>query len=886
MPGWGRQKPGGKSLPQGGERGAGARLRAVPRAMRQVRRLERGDGTSESGRAVHALRVSCRRAAAVLEVTDAVVPAKGAGRLERMLRQLRREAGSVRNADVHMELLGALLEAGGEHAEGVRRVMREVARERGRAWTRLRRLASPERRARLSVRVERAVGAWKGVSITAPARARLSQLVAEALVTVQASMHDASQLHLLRIVLKRVRYTAELLLGREEAGEAGPAPVRWLLEAQRRLGDVNDVATLVSRLRGMGAGDLAADAGTLRERFEALEARRLSQAAEWARESEPERRLAELLALAGVEAPAHEQPELARPTTGGVAAGAPARTVQAGAPQRSLFLAGQRIAVIDVGSNGIRLLAVELNDERSWNVLAEERATARLAEGQGRRRELCPQAMARAVEAIQRFKGRCDALGCSVRAFATAAVRDASNRGDFVSLVKDRTGLDLSLISEMEEGKYTYAAVARRYDLSHGLCAVVDIGGGSVEVVLSQRGVVVQNSSVPLGAVRLTELFGGPDAVGRERYRELRAHVDRALGRGVERPAGVPAVVVGCGGTFTTMLTVAAAMRGVPIERNSPALRTLGPVSRAQLQEIIARLRVLPLAERLRVPGLPPDRADIVVAGLVVVDRLMRHLGVSQVHANSGGVREGLLTRLIAERVSEQEAESTRDARMVASARRFAEGCGYERGHSETVAALALRLYDLLLARGGLVPGLGGVPHERAVLEAAGVLHDVGIMVEYRRHHKHSATIVRHADLAHWDARLQEVLAQVCRYHRRAGPRHAHAPFAALGETDRALVRRLSGILRVADGLDRSHAGIVQDVHVRADGRRLRIAVVSGADAGTELRAARDKSGVLEAVAGRRVVLEPVAQAPDAGEVVVKRRAPAQPVANGRVARE
>jgi exopolyphosphatase/guanosine-5'-triphosphate,3'-diphosphate pyrophosphatase len=534
-----------------------------------------------------------------------------------------------------------------------------------------------------------------------------------------------------------------------------------------------------------------------------------------------------------------------------------------------LFLAGQRLAVIDVGSNGIRLLAVELVDDRSWAVLAEERATARLAEGQGKggdREHLCPESMARAVEVIQRFKARCDALGCVVRAFATAAVRDARNRSDFLSLVQDRTGLEVEVISAFDEGRLTWGAVARRYDLSHGQCAVADIGGGSLEVVLGRDGVIVENASMPLGAVRLTEAFGGPDRCGNEHFCAMRRHIDRALATHVARPDTAPHMLVGCGGTFTTMLTLGAAMRGVMIERGSPALRTLGPLTGPQVSEMVERLRVMPLAERLRVPGLPADRADIAVAGLLVVERLMRRLGVSQVHANPGGVREGLLARMVRARVAERGEEASRDERLLASARALAAACRYERDHSEQVARLATRLYDQCIAR-GVISWLGSDAHERALLESAGVLHDVGIMVEYRRHHKHSAAIVRNADLPGWDARLQELLALLCRYHRRRGPGESHRAFAALAERDRALVRRLAGLLRVADGLDRSHAGVVEDARVVASRGRLRIEALSTGDATTEVRAALSKGDVLERVLGRGVDVEQVG----VGEIVVKR---------------
>lgn len=680
---------------------------------------------------------------------------------------------------------------------------------------------------------------------------------------------DVQHLHSLRILLKRTRYTKELLGSRDDS----ESHVRWLIEAQQRLGEANDIATLVTRLRAMEQRSTSAHITEIRRRFEPLERHRLASAAEWLKETDVGHHLS---ALVQPEATSERDQS---PTGPANSAHAPAaRPETHGSEQPDLFLAGERVGVIDVGSNGIRLLAVELIDDRSWDVLAEERATARLAQGQGRERSLCTEAMARAVEAIHRFKLRCDTLRCPVRAFATAAVRDASNRADFVSLVKDRTELDVSVISALDEGRYTYSAVARRHNLSHGVCAVVDIGGGSLEVVLSIDGVIIQNSSMPLGAVRLTEAFCSANILSEHAFKDLERHIDRELSKKVPLPGshGTPHTVVGCGGTFTTMLTLGAALRGVIIERNSPALRTLGPVTRPQLREMITRLRTMSLVDRLRVPGLPADRADIIVAGLTVIERLMKHLGVSQIHANPGGVREGLLIGMIRERTSGLDPHASRDERLVASARDFAEHCRYERGHSEHVAVLSTRLYDHLLALEA-VPRLGIEPHERALLESAAVLHDVGIKVEYKRHHKHSATMVRHADLPGWDPRMQELLAQLCRYHRRKTPTEKHEAFASLPARDQALVLRLSALLRVADGLDRSHAAAVRDVSVRRDGRRLVIHAAGDSDATTEVRAAMKKADALQTVSGRKVVIRqtpamsarpPAAALP--GEIVVR----------------
>ena len=345
------------------------------------------------------------------------------------------------------------------------------------------------------------------------------------------------------------------------------------------------------------------------------------------------------------------------------------------ASQRNLWLSGQRLAVIDIGSNSIRLLAVELIDERSWRTLAEERAMTRLAQGMGKGGQLCAEAMARSVEAIGRFKAIAEKLGVTtVKAFATAAVREAKNKSDFISLIEDRTGLKLELVSALDEGKLTHRSVARVFDLSHGTAAVVDIGGGSMEVVFSNNGVITENSSMPLGAVRVTEAFGGADKCGRARFKEMRSFIEKSIAKRVREHEAPPTILVGCGGAFTTLLTLAAASRGVLIDRSSAALASLGPVARTQIKGLIKELRSMTLEQRLRVPGLPSDRADIIIAGLTAIERLMNHLGSTQVHVHPGGFREGLLLRMIDQEVAERVRAGSEisGADLVRSARRLA----------------------------------------------------------------------------------------------------------------------------------------------------------------------------------------------------------------------
>ncbi|GJQ30365.1 MAG: hypothetical protein HBSAPP03_22490 [Phycisphaerae bacterium] len=883
-----------------------ARLLAVrwSEFVRTLRRARR-DGASDPGKIsserVHAVRVTARRVVVAMRVFGPLVEKRDARRARAVVRGLRRAAGVLRDCDVHLALLTDLAsrDAAGR-LPAIAHAVGQVERERLVARTHLLDAVTsmrPEAVARLARDLVRGCLREDPRGDTASdgtigdfGMSTLARVSGEALDAASRDLAHPEHLHALRLAVKRVRYTCEIFGG--VLPESSVVVLHHLIKAQQVLGEVNDLATLVDRLARMHGevctlheSELPGRRSELRDGLESLHAgfsavrdHRARQAVAWWATEGLADALRPLVPYwspgATPEAPVTAPPSPPAPTIARTlmekppmtdtavmthANGRHATGTEPTAAQGNLWLAGKRFAVIDIGSNSIRLLVVELIDGVSWRVLAEERSMTRLAQGMARTGEISAEAMARSVEAIGRFKAQAEKLGVTrVRAFATAAVREAANRQDFVSLVFDRAGLGLELVSELDEGRLTHRSVARVFDLTEGDAAVADIGGGSLEVVLSQRGIITENTSMPLGAVRVTEAFGGADACAGPRFKAMRRHIERFIAARVRKPEVPPAMLIGCGGTFTTLLTLAAAARGVMIDRGSPALAGLGPVSRAQIRAVLDELRALSLEERLRVPGLPSDRADIVIAGLTVIDRLLAHLGLSQVHVHPGGFREGLLLRMIDQAALEQDRSEldSSDADHMTAVRNFATRCRYDRAHSEHVATLALRLFDQFREESVLIPDLGSAAHERLMLEAAAVLHDIGIMVGYARHHKHSRTMIRHAELRGFTERETDLIAHVARYHRRTPPRRRHAEFSALPDRDQSLVRRLAALLRVADGLDRAHAQNVRDVRVRFGSGKVLLEVEAGGDVSVDIAAADRKGDLLRDVLGQKVRIE------------------------------
>jgi exopolyphosphatase/guanosine-5'-triphosphate,3'-diphosphate pyrophosphatase len=270
-------------------------------------------------------------------------------------------------------------------------------------------------------------------------------------------------------------------------------------------------------------------------------------------------------------------------------------------------------------------------------------------------------------------------------------------------------------------------------------------------------------------------------------------------------------------------------------------------VSVAELEHLLEWLTTRSAAQRRDVPGLNPERADIILAGLAVVASLLRRLDAGSVTVSAYGLREGLLWEMVGANAA--VAPPVDPMRLV---REFADRCRTDRRHVEQVRVLALSLFDQI------GEAIGCTAEERHILEAASLLHDVGQLVSYKSHHRHSYQLIMHADRIGLGARERALVALVSRYHRRRGPKKSDAPFAALADDDQALVRRVAGLLRVADGLDRGHTAVVDHVDAELTRKKLVLRMVprrAGANMELEGWAARRKSDVLQKVVGRKITI-------------------------------
>jgi exopolyphosphatase/guanosine-5'-triphosphate,3'-diphosphate pyrophosphatase len=519
------------------------------------------------------------------------------------------------------------------------------------------------------------------------------------------------------------------------------------------------------------------------------------------------------------------------------------------------------VGVIDIGSNSIRSMVAEPLAGGTFRILDDEKETVRLASGLTRAGALSEAAMRRALRALRRMGEIVRGRGVRrVAVVATSAIRNATNRRRFVERVRRETGLRVRVISGAEEGRLAFRSAALSFDLGNVPCAVADVGGGSTELVLALGSHIQEVHSLPLGAVALTEEHLASDPV---RPRELRA-LRRAIRRRL-REAGIeadprPQFLIASGGTASAVAQMMMAR-----ERLDGRAVQGFEMTQADLLHLREALLRRTLRERRRMEGLSPDRADIIIAGVAILYEIMDRLKVNVLRISARGIRYALLHQMIAGRSRPLPPPFARRRRLVA-AEGFGRSLRFEQAHARHVQRLAESLFDQLASPLGLDPA------DRDLLSAAALLHDVGYVVSFRQHHKHTYHLIAHAQIEGFSPREHEVMALVARYHRRSSPKKRHAPFAALPRPDRQRVRTLSALLRIADALDRRHTQRVHAVRCEAGPRRVRIQLEGEGDLAVEIHGASGKAGAFRKEFVREVVFGAVRRRRTAGPAVVPLR--------------
>ncbi|MGI0131724.1 MAG: hypothetical protein ACREDK_01300 [Thermoplasmata archaeon] len=471
-------------------------------------------------------------------------------------------------------------------------------------------------------------------------------------------------------------------------------------------------------------------------------------------------------------------------------------------------LRASELAVIDVGSNTARLVIFEMTRHGGFRSIFEGKEVPRLGQSTGPQGELSPAAMDRGVDALRRFARQVHQAGDPLTlAVATSAVRDAPNSAEFLARVARETGVRIRVLSGEDEGRYGYLGVAGAFELGRDL--IVDLGGGSLQTCVTVGGHLDRVASLPLGALRLTGSFVEHDPPKGKELDALRDHVRGALRR-LPLPRAGLRNVYGVGGTIRCLARVAIELFDHPI----PQVHGY-PLSRDDLASIDSLLSDLPARGRRDIPGISGHRADVIVAGLVVVEEVMRRARTDAIIVSGTGIREGIaLERVGAPLPADAEVLAHRS--VTAAARAF----GFSLPHGEEVRRVALELFDLLKLR----EGWGR--EERLALSVGAWMHDVGAVVEIWRHPRHSAYILRHSSVFGLTQR-ELLLASLAVYLHEgddapASWRKAWRPVLRPSDIDTA--RKLGVLLYFAETLD----GAQVELHLARGSRMLMMRVSGG----------------------------------------------------------
>ena len=504
-----------------------------------------------------------------------------------------------------------------------------------------------------------------------------------------------------------------------------------------------------------------------------------------------------------------------------------------------------RLAAIDVGSNSVHMVVADVTPEGRIQVVDRVKEMVRLGRRAFTTGRLTAEAMERAAGTLRTFgrlarSRRVDRL----RAVATSAVREAANGTAFVRRLRRETGIPVRVISGAEEARLIFRAARHALGLDGGPHLLIDVGGGSVELVLVEDGRAVWMRSLPLGAARLTERFVADDRPRATGVRQLEKHLRRELGEILMRVRRAGAVrAVGTSGTVNTLVAMARAARGEDTTRLHGASATAAEIARLR-----RRILATGAARRAELPGIDAKRVDLMPAAAVLIDFVLAEADLSELVACTWGIREGVLLDLARPREDGQAGAAVVRRRSVEM---LAERFGGVNAHGRHVARLALVLFD------ALAPELGLAMADRELLEYAALLHDVGHAIDHDRHHRHSCYLIRNAELLGFDPLEIEMLAQVARGHRKQIPKQTDPELQALPAAERRTVRGLAAIVRIADALDRTRFGVVRTLRVQRHGGRLTIGIDSGTEnAELELWAAERRVDLLARLVGRPVVVK------------------------------
>ncbi|MEI8330319.1 MAG: Ppx/GppA phosphatase family protein [Methanomicrobiales archaeon] len=509
---------------------------------------------------------------------------------------------------------------------------------------------------------------------------------------------------------------------------------------------------------------------------------------------------------------------------------------------------GRVVGFIDIGTNSIRLMVVRLNPNHSYTILTRQKQQVRLGEGEFEKDVILPEAVERAVIVCKTFTE----LARTFRteefvAVATSAMREAVNQQEILHRLRQDAQLDIRVISGQEEARLIYLGVSSGMHLEGKDAFFIDIGGGSTEIAVGNERDYQFLESFKLGSIRLSNIYTPKTETGPitpERYKKIQQHVKNSIIRSVKKIRKLsPACAVASSGTAMNLAEIAHKQH--PNGSADPVL------THRDLKKAISIICALSVEQRRKIPGINPERADIIVPGAVILDTFMQELALESIMVTGRGLQDGLLVDYLS-RMDEFPllGELTPRQRSVLQLGR---ACGINEVHARTVTALVLDMFDS--AREQNLHSFGNA--ERELLEYATFLHDIGSFISYNNHQAHSSYIIKNSELLGFNQKEVNFMANLARYHRKKSPRKKDPEILEFDPQDREALRMLATFIRLGESLDRSHAALIQ--HVRftgSDADAIRMEIVARGDCQLEIWGIESERKAFEKVLGKKIIFE------------------------------
>ncbi|MCW9708996.1 Ppx/GppA phosphatase family protein [Fodinibius salsisoli] len=509
----------------------------------------------------------------------------------------------------------------------------------------------------------------------------------------------------------------------------------------------------------------------------------------------------------------------------------------------------RRIAAIDMGTNSFHAVIMDIYPDGSFRRIDKLKEMVLLAK-RGMNRGLSKKAMQRGIEALKKIKILCDNIEVDhIMAYATSAIREAQNGGEFIQRMIDEADVKARAIPGSMEANLIGQAIQHAVALDEQPVLMVDIGGGSVEFITGNNTELFFNESYKVGAARMAAQFIESDPPSKKDLKELRTKFKTELTKVIEAASGKNiTTVIGSSGTMENIAQMIADRKSLS---TSLSLNEL-TFSAQDFNRFYKDFITLDRDERSELNGLDKKRIDIIVPGVELLRYLIQTLDIREIRISEDALREGMILDYI------QKEKGDLDLNLKSyypdprrrSVYELLRKCDWHEDHSTHVTNSALKLFDKLQEELALQDG------DRELLEYASLMHDIGYYISHRKHHKHALYLIRYADLRGFREDEIEVMANVARYHRRSTPKKRHKRYRKLDKPLKKKVRQLSGILRVADGMDRSHYQNVKDLDIEITDDQITLFITTKADPQLEIWGAKRKSKLFEEVTGRELQIE------------------------------